>query len=110
MKRILDADGATVTIFHYDDATDTTTIQRRQDCESIVEWNKKMQTLNDGYSPSREFRRVASIPLTEFERWLAADGLTFQDYYQQMTSKERAKYRAKKLLEHSAFRTSPGPI
>ena len=98
MKRLLDHSGEVITTFHYDELTDLATIQQTQDCEPIIEHNKRLQTMNDGYSPSRELRRVASIPFIVFEGWLAEDGLTYHDYCVKMDKREQAAYRARRLL------------
>lgn len=97
MPRILDQYGDTISYVHYDESEDKTYIGRVQDCEPIVENNKRLQTMNDGYSPSRELRRVASIPLTVFENWLKADGLTWPAYCS-MDKRSQAQYRAKRLM------------
>ena len=97
MKRLLDHNGDTTTVFHFDEMTDKATIQRTQNCEPIIENNKRLQTMNDGYSPSREFKRVASIPFVVFEQWLTEDGLDWRRYWA-MERKEQAAYRARRLL------------
>ncbi len=97
MKRLLSHDGNVTTTFHFDETTDMATIQRRQDVEPIIEHNKRLQTMNDGYSPSREFKRVASIPFVVFEGWLAQDGLDWGKY-SRMGRREQAAYRARRLL------------
>ena len=45
-----------------------------QDCDPVLEANKAAVTHNDGYSPSREFRRAASIPLILILKWLNEEG------------------------------------
>ncbi len=97
MPRILDQYGDTISYVHYDDGDDTVTIGSVQDCEPIIEHNKRLQNFNDGYSPSRELRRVASIPLIVFEGWLQEDGLSWLDY-SLMGRREQAAYRARRLL------------
>lgn len=42
--------------------------------DPIIERNKAMATHNDGYSPSRELRRVASIPFILINKWLNEEG------------------------------------
>lgn len=69
MKRFLDEVDGVVSEVHYDELTDVTTINRTQDAEPIVERNKLLQAHGDGYSPSRELRHTASIPLVVWERW-----------------------------------------
>jgi hypothetical protein len=44
-------------------------IRHVQDIASHLEANKAMRNHNDGYSQSREFRRVASIPPVVIEMW-----------------------------------------
>jgi len=75
MRYLYDAWGNPIS-FHYDDATENVTLRTRQDCEPIIEHNKKLATHNDGYSPSREIRRKASIPLNLVNTWLDEDGIS----------------------------------
>lgn len=95
---ILDQYGNVISTVQYDDMTDTTYVRVSQDCEPIIEHNKRLKSLNDGYSPSREMKRMASIPLALFQRWLQDDGLTWNDYWNRMDRKERSRYRARKLM------------
>lgn len=50
-----------------------------QDVAPMLEQNKAMATHNDGYSPSRELRRVASIPYAIGIKWLNEEGWWFMD-------------------------------
>jgi len=65
----IDANGLQ-TEFHADALDDAVTIRRVQDVEPILERNKALYSLNDGYTPSRDLRRVASIPLSVIEEWM----------------------------------------
>ncbi len=49
-------------------------IHSSQDVSGILERNKALQTQNDGYSPSRELRRVAFIPNIIRLKWLNEEG------------------------------------
>lgn len=49
------------------------------DVAPVLEQNKAMATQNDGYSPSREMRRVASIPYAIGHKWLNEEGWWFMD-------------------------------
>lgn len=49
-------------------------IHSTQEVAPILEWNKAAQTHNDGYTPSREMRRVASIPMALISKWLHEEG------------------------------------
>lgn len=44
------------------------------DVAPVLESNKAMRNHNDGYSKSREFRRVASIPAMVRMKWLTEEG------------------------------------
>lgn len=45
-----------------------------QDVAPMLEQNKAMALHNDGYSPSREMRRVASIPYAIMLKWQNEEG------------------------------------
>ena len=45
-----------------------------QDVAPIIERNKAAMNHNDGYSPSRELRRVAFIPTIFRDKWLNEEG------------------------------------
>jgi hypothetical protein len=45
-----------------------------QDTEAHIDRNKAMATHNDGYTPTREMRRVASIPAIVMLKWLNEEG------------------------------------
>ena len=45
-----------------------------QDTGAILDRNRAMATHNDGYSPSRDIRRAASIPLILVAKWLQEEG------------------------------------
>jgi hypothetical protein len=68
-RRAAAADGQVVTLHQYDPETGGGVIIRAQDVEPIFEENARLYTLNDGYSPRRELRRVASIPVSIAEQW-----------------------------------------
>lgn len=50
-----------------------------QDTTDMLERNKAMAAHNDGYSQSRELRRVASIPYIVGLQWLNEEGWWFMD-------------------------------
>lgn len=90
MDKVLDSDGVNTTRFHVD--VDEYVIENRQDVEPILEWNKAQQNMSDGYTPSREMRKRASIPLVIWERWL-------QEGMGKMAKYERDKFIRKKLAD-----------
>lgn len=61
-------DGIAETL-HFDDTERTFSLLRSQDAEPIIDANKRAQASGEGYSPSREFRRIASIPVVVLEIW-----------------------------------------
>ena len=66
---------------YYDKANDSLTIAHSQDTASVFDENKRLQNLNDGYGPTREIRRVASIPPVVLMIWCKEDGLNFLNVY-----------------------------
>ena len=88
--------------FHVNNDVDFA-VETRQDVEPILDNNKRLANDNDGYSPSRELRRIASIPLVIVEKWKNEMGVdVFKKDHQ-------AKVRA--LLNDPDWRylrTSPG--
>ena len=108
MRRVIDSGGGVTTTFHYDPDGDKTIIETSQDVEPILEQNRRAQSLNDGYSPSRELKRVASIPLVVVQKWMQDDGVNFLALGKQ----EKRAYLRRKLNdpEWQYLRTSPGKM
>ena len=65
----IDANGLN-TEFDSDALDDAVTIRRVQDVEPIIENNKALFKSGDGYTPSRDLKRIASIPLSVIEEWM----------------------------------------
>lgn len=53
----------------YSDVDKTCTIHLSADVQGVIDKNKREYNVNDGYSESREWRRVASIPIILVELW-----------------------------------------
>ncbi|HIC59844.1 MAG TPA: hypothetical protein EYO71_07195 [Rhodospirillales bacterium] len=65
-----------------------------QDVEPILNQNKIRQNDgSDGYTPSRDLKQIASIPLVVAEQWMKADEVNWLS----LTGLEREKYIQKKL-------------
>ena len=61
-----------VSVFHEIPSEDKVVFESRQDVSPILKANtREYNSGHDGYSPSREMRKVASIPLIEVERLLS---------------------------------------
>lgn len=52
----------------------TTSYRTEQDTDDVLDRNKALANTNDGYSKSREMRRVASIPLALIAYWKQVEG------------------------------------
>lgn len=79
-------------------------VVRTQDVQPILDDNKRLMSLNDGYSPSRDMKRVASIPLTVVEQWMK-EGIDIFD-------KNCAEAIRRKLNspDYKFLRTAPGVV
>ncbi len=97
------------TRWHDDESAGQVTVERVQDVEPILDNNKRL--LNDGtngYSESKDLKRVASIPLVVIEQWMKKDGVNFLS----LSGPERQKYLRKKLNDpdNRWLRTSDGRL
>ncbi len=79
------------------------------DVAPVLERNKAMANHNDGYSPSRELRRVASIPYAIAHKWLNEEGWWFEDaaHDSDVARKLLAKLNSS---DYAYLRTAPGHI
>lgn len=71
-RRFLDAHSGLVENFVWDEADQRAAIQVTADVEPVIDANK---AAGDGWSPSREWRKVASIPTAVYYEWLAKYGV-----------------------------------
>lgn len=62
------------TAHYWEDTPDGPVIRSVQDVAPVLERALAMRNHNDGYSPSRELRRVAFIPNIIRDKWLAEEG------------------------------------
>ncbi len=88
-----------------DEADGAATIISTTEVAPVLELNQAMRLHNDGYSPSREMRRVASIPLALIEKWKLEEGWDAMD-------PACADKLAQKLMDpdYSALRTADGRV
>jgi hypothetical protein len=80
-------------------------VHREADVEPLLEANKALAASGDGYSPSRELRRAASIPMAIVEKWKNELGVDV------FNPDHRPAVR--KLLnsnEYAFLRTAPGRL
>jgi len=81
------------------------TIVRSQDVAPILDRNKALAAWNDGYSPSRELRRAASIPLIVAEKWRNEEGIDVfnPDHWPAVKRKLNSS-------DYAYLRTAPGKL
>jgi hypothetical protein len=66
------------TKFHYLPESDTTGIERIQDCTPIVERATKLRT--HGMTGSKDMRHAASFPLVIIEQYMNNTGIGFDEF------------------------------
>lgn len=75
-----------------------------QDVEPLLEDNKRLALDGDGYSPSRDLRRAASIPMAIVEQW-RAEGVDI------FNPDHKAEVRRRlNSSDWSMLRTAPGKL
>ena len=84
------------------------TVKRSQDVNPILQKNKRLYTLNDGYTKSKDLKRVASIPTMVLELWAREYNGT--NNWWRIPLIERRKILKLKLNsnEYRYFRTASG--
>lgn len=108
MKRLLDAQGSTLRIFHYDELEDRAIIQvHNPDVDPVLNHNQRLA--NDGTKGDFEGkwgRRIASIPLNIANEW-RAEMLKLGIFWDR---KAKSQFLRRKLndSEFRKLRTSPG--
>jgi len=78
LSRMLSRRGSVETWYH-EQPDRTFVIETRQDVAAVIERNKALQTANDGFTPSRDMARVASIPVVVQYEWLKRYGVNIFD-------------------------------
>ena len=79
-------------------------IRKTQDVEPIFDNNKRLMNDGDGYSPSRDMRRVAIIPNVIIEQWIR-EGVNIFD-----PNHKDAIRRKLNSSEYAHLRTAPGQL
>ena len=69
MKKDVTVDGLQKTTYLKDDMDGKIAIKEQVDITSHLKHNKILTNLNDGYSKSRDLKRVASIPTLDLQVW-----------------------------------------
>ena len=109
MKKIsVDKDGLVSTAFYNDEQNKSIGVARTIDAKPILDHNKKLYTQDDGYSKSRELKRVASIPIIILEIW-AKEYNGSSNWFKLPTEIQRKILKEKlNSSDYKYFRTAPG--
>lgn len=80
MRRLVDHDPITgITTWHeYDSSTRETRIHTTfadAQIDAVLDQNHRMANHNDGWSKTKEWRRVGSIPIAIIHHWLVKEGI-----------------------------------
>jgi len=62
-----------------EDSDGSLIVHREADVEAILESNKALAASGDGYTPSRDLRRAATVPNAIFEKWKNELGIDYAD-------------------------------
>jgi hypothetical protein len=95
---------------YYIESDGKITIKNTQDVDPILKKNKRLYNLNDGYSHSKELKRVASIPTLVLSVW--AKEYNGTNNWFAIPATERKKILKLKLNSNDFryFRTASGRI
>ena len=98
-------DGSGVSHFWVNNSDGSYTIVSQQDVQPILDENAREYTANDGYTPSREMRRVGSIPMSLLHLWKTVEGWD-------PLRRENAQRLRRKLddIDYLKLRTAPGRL
>ena len=101
MKKDITYNGLQKTTYMKDDMDGKIAIKEEVNIDSHLKHNKRLLTLNDGYSKSRDLKRVASIPTLALSVW-ANEYNGSRNWFS--LPKEVQKKILKKKLNSSEFR------
>jgi hypothetical protein len=88
-----------------EDSDGSLIVHRLADVEPLLELNKALVTSGDGYTPSRDLRRAASIPMAIIEKWRNEHGIDVFD-----PNHIGAVRRLLNSNEYAFLRTAPGRL
>ena len=87
----------------FDAATNTFYVEHREDVEPLIDENTDMKNSgSDGWSPSRNWRKIGSIPLIVVEQVLRTEGINLMDN----KNPEAIKRARRWLNENNKFKTT----
>lgn len=93
--------------FHWDGGEQAFTITRSLDVTALLDQNAAERNHgSDGYTPSRDLRKIASIDVVTLDRWAQEDGLPVP--WLRLPGAEFAVWVKRKLRDHTKFLTVEG--
>jgi len=86
------------------------TVKKSENVNPLLKKNKELYNHNDGYTPSKDMKRVASIPRIMLEIWCKEHNGT--NNWFGLPSEVRSKILREKLnsSDYRYFRTAPGRL
>jgi hypothetical protein len=88
-----------------EDSDGSLVVHRLADVEPLLELNKALATSGDGYTPSRDLRRAASVPMAIIEKWRNEHGIDLFN-----PDHMPAVRRLLNSSEYMYLRTAPGRL
>ena len=111
MKRATEIEDLKKTTYFTDDLKQEVTIKQDLNVDPHLKANKELYNHNDGYSPSKGLKRVASIPTLALEIW-AKEYTGGNNNWFSLPKEIQNKILKEKLNsnEYRYFRTAPGRL
>ena len=110
MKKETQVDGLNKTTFIKEEMDEKVAIVEEQNITPHLKYNKELYNHNDGYSKSRSWKRVASVPTLALQIWAKEE--TGDNNWFRIPKETQNKILKKKLNsnEYQYFKTAPGNI
>ena len=108
MKKDITIDGLNKTTYMKDDMEGKIAVKEEVNIDPHLQHNKRLLNLNDGYSKSRDLKRVASIPTLALSVW--ANEYNGSNNWFSLPKEVQTKILKEKLnsSDYRYFRTAPG--
>ena len=109
MKDIV-KDGLQTTTYNLDEQEKRVVVKEETNIDPHLKQNKRLYNLNDGYSKTRDLKRVASIPILALQVW--ANEYNGTNNWRALPKEVQKDIMKKKLNsnEFKYFRTAEGRI
>ena len=110
MKKDIKVDGLKKETFLLDEKEKQIVVKEEVNIDPHIKNNKRLYNLNDGYSKSRDLKRVASIPTLALQVW--ANEYNGTNNWFALPKETQKKIMKKKLnsIEFKYFRTAEGRL